>query len=190
VKLADAVKAALPFVDQSFTGQPLIEARLRMTMGNSFWYVGDAKTASEQFQAARQLYAEHRGPDHADTLKSMNNLANCYHALGRHTDALKLRQETLALCQAKLGPDHPDTLASMSGLATTYHALGRHADALKLRQEMLGLYKARYGADHPDTLKITNNAALRPACHGQPGRGLAASRRRGVPRMDRLAYDC
>ncbi|HEV3079719.1 MAG TPA: serine/threonine-protein kinase, partial [Gemmataceae bacterium] len=72
VKLIDALKAALPFVDKSFTGQPLIEVRLRMTMGNSFWYLGDAKTASEQFQAARQLYAEHRGPDHPDTLKCMN----------------------------------------------------------------------------------------------------------------------
>jgi serine/threonine protein kinase len=159
IKLADAVKAALPFVDKSFTGQPLIEARLRMTMGNSFWYLGDAKTASEQFQAARQLYAEHRGPDHPDTLKSMNNLANSYHVLGRHSDALKLREETLALNKAKLGPDHPDTLASMSGLATTYHALGRHTDALKLREEALALFKAKLGPDHHDTLLSMSNLA-------------------------------
>jgi tetratricopeptide (TPR) repeat protein len=152
VKLAAALKAALPFVDQSFTDQPLIEARLRMTMGNSFWYLGDAKTASEQFQAARQLFAEHRGPDHPDTLKSMNNLANSYYALGRHTDSLKLRQETLALCKAKLGVDHADTLACMGGLATSYHAVGRHADALQLRQETLALYEAKLGPDHPDTL--------------------------------------
>jgi serine/threonine protein kinase len=159
VKLADALKAALPFVDKSFTGQPLIEARLRMTMGDSFWYLGDAKTASEQFQAARQLYAEHRGPDDPDTLKSMNDLANSYDVLGRHTDALKLRQETLALNQAKLGPDHPDTLACMSGLATSYQALGRHSDALKLRQETLALYEAKLGPDHPSTLACMTNLA-------------------------------
>ena len=57
VKLADAVKAALPFVDKSFAAQPLIEARLRMTMGNSFLYLGDAKTAIEQLEAARDLYS-------------------------------------------------------------------------------------------------------------------------------------
>src|SRR5262249_48330904 len=43
VKLADAVKAVLPFVDRSFTAKPLIEARLRMTMGRSFAYLGDAR---------------------------------------------------------------------------------------------------------------------------------------------------
>src|SRR5262249_26425240 len=54
VKLADAIKAALPSVEKGFTAQPLIEARLRVTMGLSFWYLGHAKTAMEQFEAGRQ----------------------------------------------------------------------------------------------------------------------------------------
>ena len=62
----------------------------------------------------------------------MNNLAVSYAALGRHAEALKLREETLALRKAKLGPDHPDTLTSMNNLAVSYAALGRHAEALKL----------------------------------------------------------
>src|SRR5262249_26026569 len=128
VKLADAVKAATPLVDKSFTGQPLIEARLRMTMGASFWYLGDAKTAIEHVEKARALYAEHRGPDHPNTLKSMGNLANCYDAAGRHAEALKLREEVLARLKAALGPDHPDPLSSMGNLAISYAALGRTAD--------------------------------------------------------------
>jgi serine/threonine protein kinase/tetratricopeptide (TPR) repeat protein len=159
VKLAEAVKAALPFVDKSFTGQPLIEARLRMTMGNSFSYLGDAKTASEQFQAARQLYAQYRGPEHPDTLRIMNNLANSYAALGRYADALKLREEVLTLYKAKLGVDHPDTLKSMNNVANSYAALGRHADALKLREETLALRKATLGPSHSDTLMAVNNLA-------------------------------
>ena len=54
----------------------------------------------------------------------MNNLANSYAALGRHAEALKLREETLALMKAKLGPDHPDTLTSMNNLANSYAAPG------------------------------------------------------------------
>ncbi len=76
-----------------------------------------------------------------------------YQALGRHTDALKLREETLALQQSRLGPDHPDTLMSMHNLAVGYYALGRHAEALKLREETLSLRKAKLGPDHPHTLK-------------------------------------
>jgi tRNA A-37 threonylcarbamoyl transferase component Bud32 len=159
VKLADAVKAALPFVHRSFGAQPLIEAPLRMTMGQSFRYLGDFKTAAEQFQKSRELFARHRGTDHPDTLKSMNNLANSYADAGRTQDALKLREETLQLRKAKLGPEHPDTLASMNNLAASYFKAGRTQDALKLSVETLQLQRAKLGPEHPETLNSMNNLA-------------------------------
>jgi hypothetical protein len=51
VELRQAVEAALPFVNESFKEQPLIEARLRLTLGASFWYLGDPKLAAEQFES-------------------------------------------------------------------------------------------------------------------------------------------
>jgi serine/threonine protein kinase/tetratricopeptide (TPR) repeat protein len=160
VKLVDAVRAALPFVESGFKDQPLIEARLRMTIGRSFLHLGKPEIALEQYQAARALYAEFLGPDHANTLKSMNDLANSYRALGRYDEAVKLHEETLALRKATLGRDDPQTLASMITLANSYHFLGRHADALKLREETFALTKTRLGPDHPDTLGSMNNLAM------------------------------
>jgi tetratricopeptide (TPR) repeat protein len=160
VTLKQAVEAALPFVEKSFQDQPLIEARLRMTLGQSFWYLGEAQRAADQCQAARTLYTKHLGPDHPDTLRSMHNVARSYHDLGRYADALKLKEETLELRQARLGPNHPDTLNSMNNLAVTYDALGRHADAVKLHEETLALRKARLGPDHPDTLMSRHNLAI------------------------------
>ncbi|HVK16458.1 MAG TPA: serine/threonine-protein kinase [Fimbriiglobus sp.] len=160
VTLRRAVEEALPFVDQSFATEPLIEARLRMTLGSSFWYLGDAKKASEQYQRALTLYTQHLGPDHPDTLTGMYGLALGYADLGRHEDALKLHEETLALRKAKLGPDDPDTLKSMHGLATCYSALGRHEDALKLQEEVLALRRTKLGPDHPDTLRGLTNLAI------------------------------
>jgi serine/threonine protein kinase/tetratricopeptide (TPR) repeat protein len=157
VTLRQAMEAALPFVAQSFHDQPLIEARLRMTIGISFRYLGDAKIAGDQFEAARRIFTKYLGDDHPDTLASMNNLANSYSDLGRHAEALKLREETLALKKAKLGADHPHTLKSMNNLANSYAALGRHAEALKLYEETLALRKAKLGADHPDTLESMHN---------------------------------
>ena len=103
-----------------------MEARLRTTLGTSLLYLGEAKLAAEHLEIARALYAKGLGPDHPDTLSSMNSLANSYADLGRNADALKLREETLALCKAKLGPDHRETLASMEGLADSYADVGRH----------------------------------------------------------------
>jgi hypothetical protein len=55
VSLRRAVEASLPFVEQSFADRPLIEARLRLTLGTSFLYLGDANVAAEQYSAARAL---------------------------------------------------------------------------------------------------------------------------------------
>ena len=63
------------------------------------------------------------GPDHPDTLNTMASLANSYFVVGRRADALKLREETLALMKAKLGPDHPHTLSGMNSLAQSYAPL-------------------------------------------------------------------
>jgi serine/threonine protein kinase/tetratricopeptide (TPR) repeat protein len=167
VTLRQAVDAALPFVDKSFKNQPLIEARLRMTLGSSFWYLGDATMASEQFRVARMLFSQHLGPDHADTLSSMNNLANSYSDLGRDTDALKLREETLALRKVKLGLDHPQTLGSMNNLALSYCYVGRYAEALKLNEETLALRKVKLGLNDPNTFFSMHNLAMTYAALGR-----------------------
>jgi serine/threonine protein kinase/tetratricopeptide (TPR) repeat protein len=159
VKLADAVKAALPFVGTSFRDQPLIEARLRMTLGQSFTYLGNPKLAAEQFDAARATYRSHLGPDHPTTLRSAGSLAVACFDLGRFADAAQLYEETLPPQEAKLGPDHPTTLMMMNNLANAYGALGRHAEALKLHEQTLPLQKEKLGADHHDTLMSMANLA-------------------------------
>src|SRR5262249_25851718 len=59
VTLRRAVEAALPFVEKSFTNQPLIEARLRMTLGASFYYLGKSQAPAAQVGAARPPYISH-----------------------------------------------------------------------------------------------------------------------------------
>ncbi|MBX7105939.1 MAG: tetratricopeptide repeat protein [Gemmataceae bacterium] len=173
VTLERAVEASLPFVANGFKDRPLTEARLRMTMGTSFSYLGRADIAEGQYRRARELYTAHSGPDHPGTLKSMNNLANSYVDLGRHAEALALREETLKLQKAMLGPDHPDTLASMNNLALSYADFGRLLDALSLREETLKLQKAMLGPDHPITLTNMHNLANSYAALGRLPEALA-----------------
>ena len=160
VKLADAVTAALPSIEKGFPDRPLTEARLRVTIGLSFLYLGKPEIAAKQFEAARSLSGRYLGADHPATLNTMNNLAGSYSDLGRHAEAApQLREETLALRKAKLGPDDPGTLKVMNNLAASYAALGRHADAVKLHEETLALLKAKLGPDHPHTLTGMHNLA-------------------------------
>ncbi len=159
VTLRQAIDAALPAVAQDFAAQPLVEARLRQTLGTSYYHLGDPAKAAEQFEASRACMQRHRGPDDPDTLKSMDNLASSYNALGRHAEALKLHEQALTLMKSNLGPDHLNTLQTMNNLATSYYSLGRHAEALKLQEETLTLRKSKLGPDHPDTLASMNNLA-------------------------------
>jgi tetratricopeptide (TPR) repeat protein len=171
VMLRRAIEAALPFVDQGLTNQPLIEARLRMTVGWSFWCLGDAKIAVEQFQAARLLYTQHRGSNHPDTLRSMYNLALGYEDVGRHAESLKLHEETLVLQKEILGPDHPDTLHSMLSVAFRYATAKRYDAAIQLGQEVLDLRIKMLGPDHLDTL--TSKMGLARS-YGMAGRNAEA----------------
>jgi len=113
------------------------------------------------------------GPDDPDTLKSMNNLSLSYEALGRHADALKLREETLALQKGKLGTDHPDTLTSKMNLANSYAAFGRHTEAVKLNEEILALMKAKLGPENRKTLGVMTNLALSYYHSGRMAEALA-----------------
>jgi hypothetical protein len=63
-----------------------------------------ARLCFKLFEETLTLQKAKLGPDHPDTLKSMNSLAISYAALGRHTDARLLFEETLALRKAELGP--------------------------------------------------------------------------------------
>jgi hypothetical protein len=119
----------------------------------------------------------------------MNNLANRYAAVGRHAEALRLREETLALFKAKAGPDHPDTLKCFSNLANSYAAAGRHAEALKLREETLTLGKAKLGPDHPDTFKNMSDLASSYADLGRHAEALELHERTLALRKVKLGPD-
>jgi serine/threonine protein kinase/tetratricopeptide (TPR) repeat protein len=189
VKLRQAMDAALPFVDTSFAKQPLIEAHLRMTIGLSYSYLGELRTAAEQFQAANKLFISNLGIDHPSTLESTNTLASCYRDLGQYPEALKLHEYTFARRTAKLGAEHPDTIKSMNNLALCYSSVGRHAEACKLSERTLALMKDKFGPDHPDTLAGMNNLALNYADLGRLDEALKLHEETLALRKARLGPD-
>ena len=64
-----------------------------------------------------QAYERVLGPEHPDTLTSVNNLAALYQAQGRYAEAEPLYQARARGRERVLGPEHPDTLQSVNNLA-------------------------------------------------------------------------
>ena len=157
--IRQAIDAAEPLITDAFPDQPLVEASIRLTLGNTYSYLGLAELAIRQCERARKLYETHLGPEHPDTLTSMNNLANAYRDAGKLDLALPLYEQTLELMKAKLGPEHPHTLSSMNNLANAYSDAGKLDLALPLYEQTLELRKAKLGPEHPHTLDSMNNLA-------------------------------
>lgn len=167
VPMRTALQAALPAVETSFGSQPLVEAQVRRTLGDSLMYLGEANTAADQYRQARSIDTEQLGFDHPDTLQCSHGLANALAELGHANDALTLREETLALRKVRLGPDHRDTLMSFNNLANSYYSVGRYDQAFTMHEEALAIRKAKFGADHPDTLSSMFNLGAAYAARGR-----------------------
>jgi tetratricopeptide (TPR) repeat protein len=146
-------------IEASFPNQPLLQAEILLTVGDTYRGVGDPVRAIGLLQRSLALRKARRGPDHPDTLTSMHHLARAYQAAGKVDLALPLHNDTLKLRRAKLGSGHPDTLASMNNLAAAYLGVGDTNLALPLINETLELQKATLGPEHPDTLDSMNNLA-------------------------------
>ena len=99
------------------------------------------------------------GPDHPDTLASMNILAMGCQAAGKFDLALPLFEETLRLRTAKLGPSHPDTLNSMNNLAQGCNAAGQRDQAMEILEMAYPRMKTTLGPNHPYTLRCMHNLA-------------------------------
>ncbi len=140
VTVRDAITASLPELDTRFRDQPLVEARLRNTLGNTYWYLGDTKAAVDQYERSLALSASHQNADHPDRLAITANLALGYSVLGRDVEALRIQEEVLDLQSRTLPNDHPDRLKLMGELAQSYSAVGRHGDAVRLIELTVALH--------------------------------------------------
>ena len=86
--------------------------------------VGLVDSSSSKLEDAKKLYeralsGQERllGPNHADTLMTINNLAGFLKDQGKLEEAKKLYERALPGFERLLGPNHADTLTTVKNLA-------------------------------------------------------------------------
>ena len=146
-------------VEVNFPKQPLLQAEILLTLGDTYRGIGEAERAIGFLQRAVTIHTQQNGLEHQDTLKCMFALAWAYKQAGNLDTALSLMEETLQLRKTTLGPDHPDTLLSRNDLAAAYFDAGKPDLALPLAEETYRLAKATLGADDAYTLGCTHTLA-------------------------------
>jgi tetratricopeptide (TPR) repeat protein len=127
------------------------------------WVFLHAGNYTEGVAAGRRaLEARERvlGPEHPDTLKSVNNLAALLRSQGDYGAAEPLYRRALEAQERVLGAEHPDTLRSVNNLAVLLYSKGDYGAAEPLYRRALEAQERVLGAEHPDTLRSVNNLAL------------------------------
>ena len=172
ITVAEMLDTAAKKLDTELANQPARRASLQATIGSTYFALGLFREAIPLQEKVLDYHRAASGPQHPDTLGSMNNLALSYAAVGRLDQAIKLLEEVLTYRRKVPGPEHPDTLMAMNNLAASYALAGHRDEAINLQEEVLALRRKVHGPEHPDTLDALNNLALSYAAVGRWDRAL------------------
>ena len=143
VTVLDAVKATVDQIDDSFSGQPRVEATLRYSVGKIYRGYGSYR-AIEQFRKSLALFIQTDGEESDDTLRAMNGLAGALRSLGETYEDVQesrtLRERVLKFRRKMHGDAHEKTLSAVNNLAVVCNQLGEHKKAIELYNGVLDAY--------------------------------------------------
>ena len=90
---------------------------------------------------------------------SLVNILDINYANGNYSEAIRLGQEVVGICEKILGKEHPDYATSLNNLASCYKEIGNYSEAIKLVQEALQISESILGKEHPYYATSLNNLA-------------------------------
>jgi non-specific serine/threonine protein kinase/serine/threonine-protein kinase len=145
-------------IQEKLAGQPQVQARLQVTIGNVYTNLGLYKDAQPLLKDAvatgRRIDA-----DRPETLAAVSALADLYWYLGRFAEAEPLYLDIIERRRRTLGATHRDTLHADYDLASVYLAEQRWDRGEPLLKRTLELQQQTLGESDPDTLGSMNNLA-------------------------------
>ncbi len=100
------------------------------------------------------------GPEHADTLTSVNNLGSLLKAQGDYEGAEALYRRALKGREKALGAEHPSTLSSVNNLGLLLRIKGNYEGAKELCHRALEGREKVLGVNHPATLGSVHNLGI------------------------------
>ncbi|KAI9650118.1 hypothetical protein NHQ30_000131 [Ciborinia camelliae] len=114
----------------------------------------EAEYAQRQTLADRQKML---GPEHPETLTSINNLAQALFFQGKYKEAEEVYRHALAGREKILGQGHLDTIKSLNNLAQALVYLGHFKAAEELYRRALAEGEKTLGLEHPYVLQNIHN---------------------------------
>jgi tetratricopeptide (TPR) repeat protein len=160
-----------------FADKPAVEATLRLTIGKTYFKLGDHPEAEKHLRRAVELRQAALGPDDPKTLAAQDAFADFLNrGPERFTESEPLAQQTWEAFQRVLGANDRATLNALDTYASAVHGSGRADEALALHRKCLDGRRRALGPEDPDTLQSMNNLGLMLSYRGEWGESLGLLR--------------
>jgi eukaryotic-like serine/threonine-protein kinase len=160
ITMRSVVDTASAKVQGRFSTEPLVEAAIRRTLGQTYMGLGLYEQASAHLRGAHALYAKESGAEGSETLRTATLVGAVDRHLGKYGDAETRLRATGEAQRRVLGDSHPDTLETFATLAGVYYETGRLDQADDLIRPVVEAAKRGLGEDAEITMSAMNTSAM------------------------------
>ncbi len=116
-------------LEQEFAAQPLVEAKVRLTIGDAYSGMGWFDKGATHLERAVDLYRRELGQQHKDTLQADVRLAANYRGAGRYDEAEKILREVLAQYENNVAVGMRQRVMTEYELATVFRVQQKYEEA-------------------------------------------------------------
>lgn len=159
LKVRTALDRAAAGIAGRFDTQPLVEASIRQTIGNTYMDLGLYPEAQIQIERTLEIRRRLLGEDHPETLLTLNNLAALCLDQGKRAEAEPLLLKVLEIGNRTVGKENPSTLVTLNNLAGLYRMEGKYAQAERIYAQSLEIRRRVLGENDRSTALTMHNLA-------------------------------
>jgi tetratricopeptide (TPR) repeat protein len=164
-------------VRRELSGEPLLQARMMLTLGNVYQRLGLYAEARPLLEQSLRIRREMLPADDPVIAESLTALGGLHRHTGEYPEAQALYERVLELRQTALGTDHPEVATALSNLAVVHWQAGRYEESRRLQERALAIREAMLGPDDILVAHSLNNLSLLLKVQGEYPRALSLARR-------------
>ena len=120
------------------------------SLGTFVMDLGHYQEAETLFTRALSVHEKVSGPDHPNTARAAQSLAELYRKEGKSREAEPLLRRTVAIWERRVQATHIERTESEYELGSLYRDIGRFAEAEPLLNMAMRGREGSYGPEHPE----------------------------------------
>jgi len=147
-------------IDELQSRQPLVAARLMLTMGRAYSGLGMYDRARELDLEALSIRRQQLPPGDPRIAEALHHVGVVQTELRDHDASLATLQEALLLREAALGPDAAPVGETLYRLGVLQHRRGDYVAMGRVLERAIVIYEKSHGANSPALVEVLNNLGI------------------------------